>query len=159
MAGEVAVLPGRFKRGGPLRVPMAEMRLTVTHTGKGHEVECRTPEGATITFDGDGGTFGGTPMQHVLSALAACALMDVHIILAKKRLAFSNLRAECVASRQKEDQVNPFTGVKLVFRVDGDVPTKAFEDAVKLSVEKYCSVGATLARPTPVAHEAHVTPK
>lgn len=159
LAGQGALCPGRFKRGGLLRDPMAEMRLTVTHTGKGHEVQCQTPEGATITFDGDGGTFGGTPMQHLLGAIAACALMDVHVILAKKRLKFANLRAECVASREKVDQVNPFTGVKLVFRVEGEVPAKAFEDAVKLSVEKYCSVGATLARPTPIVHEAHVTPK
>lgn len=135
---------------------MSEMRLTVTHTGTGHAIECKTPQGALITYDGDGGITGGTPMQHLLGAAAACALMDVKVILDKKRLKFSNLRAECVAGRESVGEVNPFTDLRLVFRVDGDVPTKAFEDAVRLAVEKYCSVAATLARPTPVTHEARV---
>lgn len=143
-------------RGRALGSPMAEMRLTVTHSGKGNALDCLTPEGASITFDAGGGKHGGSPMQHLLAASGACALLDVQAILEKKRLTFSNLRVECVGTRTKVDQVNPFTDVKLVFRVEGDVPQKAFQDAVRLSVEKYCSVGATLARPTPIAFEAVV---
>lgn len=123
---------------------MSELRLVVRHTGEGHAVACESPAGGTITFDGEGGAFGATPMQHLLSALAACTLMDVAVILRKKRLAFSNLRAEAFGTRPDEGHPKPFTGVRLVFRVDGGVPVKAFEDAVRLSYEKYCNVGATL---------------
>lgn len=138
---------------------MAEMVLTVTHTGAGNALACTTPQGATMTFDGDGGATGATPMQHLLASVGACALMDVQHILAKKRLAFSNLRVECVGARPDDATPKPFLGVKLRFLVDGDVPAKAFDDAVRLSVEKYCSVGATLEKPRPVTFEAHVTKK
>lgn len=136
---------------------MAEMRLTVRHTGKGNAMECTTPQGVTMTFDDpDAGAHGASPMQHLLAALGACALMDVEVILRKKRLAFSDLRVECVGQRPDGVHPRPFEDVRLVFRVAGDVPAKAFEDAVRLSVEKYCSVGATVEKGAPVRFEAVV---
>lgn len=134
---------------------MGEMRLTVTHTGKGSDMECQTPQGAHVRFsDPDESTFGASPMQSLLASIGACALMDVDVILRKKRLDFQNLRVECVGARPDEGHPKPFLGVKLVFRLDGDVPQKAFDDAVRLSVEKYCSVGATVMKGAPVAFEA-----
>lgn len=135
---------------------MAEMRLTVKHTGTGNQVESTTEGGARMTFDGDGGTYGATPMQHLLASIAACSLMDVDIILKKKRLSYQNLRAECVGVRPDTGTPKPFRSVKLVFRVEGEVPDKAFEDAVRLSVEKYCSVGDTVKHGAPIAWEARV---
>lgn len=134
---------------------MGEMKLTVTHTGKGNALECATPEGARLTFD-SGGEHGASPMQHLLAAVGACALMDVDIILRKKRLDYRNLRVECAGERPDEGTPKPFLGVKLVFRLDGDVPQKAFDDAVRLSVEKYCSVGRTVEKGAPLAFEARV---
>lgn len=135
---------------------MGEMRLTVRHTGKGNGIECTTPRGLTMTFDGSEGAHGPTPMEHLLAALGACSLMDVEVILRKKRLSFSDLRVDLVGERREEGEVNPFVGMRLVFRVAGDVPQKAFDDACRLSVEKYCSVGATLQKQPPVAWEAVV---
>ena len=133
------------------------MRLIVAHTGKGSDMECRTPQGAVLRFsDPDESTFGASPMQALLASIGACALMDVDVILRKKRLAYANLRVECVGARPDEGHPKPFLDVKLVFRVDGDVPAKAFEDAVRLSVEKYCSVGATVTKGAPLAFEAQV---
>jgi putative redox protein len=135
---------------------MAEMRLSVKHTGDGHHITCENEAGGKMAFDGGDGAWAPTPMQHLLAAAGACALMDVEVILRKKRLAFRDLRVECVGQREKRGEVNPFTSMRLVFRVEGDVPAKAFEDAVRLSVEKYCSVGATIEKGVPIAHEAHV---
>ena len=133
------------------------MRLTVTHAGKGSDMECRTPQGALMRFsDPDASTFGASPMQALLASIGACALMDVDVILRKKRLAFSDLRVECVGARADEGHPKPFLDVKLLFRVEGDVPPKAFDDAVRLSVEKYCSVGATVTKGAPLAFEARV---
>lgn len=123
---------------------MSEIRLEVRHSGEGHRITALSPTGGTLTFDGEGGTFGATPMQHLLAALGACTLMDVALILRKKRIPFSNLRVEAVGLRPDEGHPKPFTGVRLLFDVEGDVPAKAFDDAVRLSFEKYCNVGATL---------------
>lgn len=134
---------------------MAEMRLTVVHTGKGSAMECTTPQGVTMTFDDpDEGTHGGSPMQHLLAAVGACALVDVAVILRKKRLTFRDLRVECVGARRDEPYPRVFTDVKLVFRVEGDVPQRTFDDVVKLSVDKYCSVAGSLREGAPVRYEA-----
>lgn len=118
---------------------------------------CTTPQGVTMWFaDPDESKVGASPMQHLLAAIGACALMDVDIILRKKRLTFTDLRVDCVGARADEGSPKPFLGVKLVFRVEGDVPTKAFDDAVRLAVDKYCSVGATVKAGAPVEFEAKV---
>lgn len=145
-----------FKSGAVLAPDMAEMRLTVAHTGNGMALECVTPQGARIGFDDSDAGTTGSPVQHLLASLGACALMDVDIILRKKRLTFSNLRVECVAQRPDEGTPKPLLDVKLLFRVDGDVPTKAFDDAVRLSVERYCSVGETIRKGAPISFEARV---
>ncbi|HUR67841.1 MAG TPA: OsmC family protein [Candidatus Thermoplasmatota archaeon] len=133
---------------------MGEMRLTVATTGKGNALECRTPQGAVIGFDDTDAGTTGSPVQHLLASIGACALMDVDVILRKKRLAYSGLRVECVGQRPDEGTPKPFLDVKLVFRVKGEVPPKAFDDAVRLSVEKYCSVGETVRNGAPIAFEA-----
>lgn len=136
---------------------MGEMRLTVAHTGPGSGMECTTPQGVTMTFDDpDTGRHGASPVQHLLAAIGACALVDVDIFLRKKRLAFTNLRVECVAQRREEPYPRVFTSVKLVFHVEGAVPQKAFDDVVRLAVEKYCTVAGTVAAGAPVSFEAVV---
>lgn len=139
---------------------MGEMILTVRHTGQGDAMECTTPQGATMTFDNpDTGNHGASPMQHLLGAIGACALMDVDIILRKKRLCFSNLRVECVGARRDEPYPRVFTGVRMVFHVEGDVKPDVFADVVRLSVDKYCSVAGTISSGAPVAYESVVAPK
>lgn len=146
-----------FMREALVGMPMAEMRLTVRHTLEGDAMECATPQGSMILFDGtDGPTKTGSPVQHLLAAIGACALLDVNTILVKKRLTFRDLRVECVAQRPDEGTPKPLLDVMLVFRVAGDVPQKAMDDAVRLAVDKYCSVGATVRNGAPVRFEAHV---
>lgn len=135
---------------------MAQMRLMVTHTGKGHAMECRTPQGALIGFDDTDAGTTGSPVQHLVAALGACALYDVDVILRKKRLAFTDLRVECIADRPDEGTPKPLLSTKLVFHVNGDVPVKAFDDAVRLAVERYCSVGETIRKGAPISFEARV---
>lgn len=136
---------------------MAEMRLTVRHTLEGDAMECATPQGATIRMDGtEGHTKTGSPVQHLLASIGACALLDVNTILQKKRLHYSDLRVECVAKRPDEGTPKPLLDVKLVFTVKGDVPQKAMDDAVRLSVDKYCSVGATVRNGAPLEYESRV---
>ena len=134
---------------------MAEKRLSVTHTGTGMVMEARTSGGIALTVDGDGEA-GASPMELLLAATGACALVDVDIILRKKRLVFSDLRVECVGTRPDEGTPKPYHDIRLVFSVKGDVPAKAFDDAVRLSVEKYCSVGETVRKGAPVRYEARV---
>jgi putative redox protein len=84
-----------------------------------------------------------SPMEFVLLALCGCTASDVVGILRKKREAFTGLEVRAEAERF-DGYPAVYTEIKLTYRVTGSVATKAMEDAVRLSKEKYCSVSAML---------------
>ena len=84
-----------------------------------------------------------TPMELVLIALCGCTASDVVGILKKKREAFTSLEVSAEGERA-DGYPAVYTEIKLTYRVGGKVSSKAMEDAVRLSKEKYCSVSAML---------------
>jgi putative redox protein len=46
-----------------------------------------------------------------------------------------------------------FTAIKLLYRVSSTVSSKAMEDAVRLSREKYCSVSQMLSKTAEITDE------
>ena len=83
------------------------------------------------------------PMELVLIGLCACTATDVVSILRKKREPFTSLEVSAEGDRA-EGYPAVYTQIKLTYRVGGKVSSKAMEDAVRLSKEKYCSVSAML---------------
>jgi putative redox protein len=69
--------------------------------------------------------------------------MDVVSILKKQREPLEHLRIEIEGVRAAGTP-SPFTHMKLVFVARGEVDEHKLQRAVSLSVEKYCSVRATL---------------
>lgn len=129
---------------------MAPYELTLTHV-EDDVIETETPSGHTVTFDSkaDPGGQGATPIEMLLASIGACSLMDVAMILEKKRLDPGELQVRVVGQR-REDHPRAFTHVELVYQATGEVPDKAMEQACQLSVEKYCSVLATVREAPPV---------
>jgi len=84
-----------------------------------------------------------SPVEMVLIALCGCTAADVVSILRKKREPFTSVEVHADSERATESP-KIFTKIKLVYRVGGKVSRKSVEDAVRLSVEKYCSVEAML---------------
>src|ERR1700741_3756447 len=84
-----------------------------------------------------------SPMELVLIALCGCTASDVVGILRKKREPFTRLEVSAEGERA-EGYPAVYTHIKLTYRVGGKVSSKAVEDAVRLSKEKYCSVSAML---------------
>jgi putative redox protein len=84
-----------------------------------------------------------TPMELVLIALCGCTASDVVGILRKKREPFTSLEVSAEGERS-EGYPAVYTHIKVTYRVGGKVSSKAMEDAVRLSKEKYCSVSAML---------------
>lgn len=113
--------------------------------------------GGTLVVDGSpeigGEGRGMRPMELLLSALASCSAMDVVSILRQQREPLESLRIEIEGDR-KDATPAPFTAVRLVFVANAQVDAHKLERAVKLAVEKYCSVGATLDPSVAVTWEA-----
>ncbi|HEY4046256.1 MAG TPA: OsmC family protein [Acidobacteriaceae bacterium] len=108
------------------------------------QYETRSESGHKILIDGSPTHDGGpSPMECVLMALCGCTSVDVVSILQKKREPFTGLTVSAIAE-QSPAPPRVFTHIKLVYRVSGKVSSKAMEDAVSLSKNKYCSVSKML---------------
>lgn len=106
--------------------------------------ESGRPDGPTAMFDGKA-VAGQSPVDGLLSALAACSGIDVVDILAKRRTPVSRLTIDVVAQR-REEAPRRLTRVDVEYRVDGDgIELEHASRAVTLAFAKYCSVSASLA--------------
>jgi putative redox protein len=97
-----------------------------------------------ITIDGNSAA-GTSPVELLLVACACCTGADIVGILEKVRVRLDALDIEVVGTR-REDHPRRFTAIqfRLSVRGAGADETKV-RRAVELSLEKYCSVMASLA--------------
>jgi putative redox protein len=124
------------------------MKVVLEQIGSAAFEATASVSGGTLVVDGapdiGGEGKGMRPMELLLAAEASCSAMDViHILRNKQKEPLEHLRVEIEGTRA--DAVpSPFTAIHLVFIARGKIDDHKLERAVKLSVEKYCSVSATL---------------
>jgi putative redox protein len=103
--------------------------------------------GHAIVMDGDpevgGSNTGMRPMELLLVGLGGCAGMDVASILSKKRQPLLGLEIN-VKGQKAGEYPKKFTDIEIEFIAKGKVEEDALKKAIELSMEKYCSVKATL---------------
>ncbi|MBS1232827.1 MAG: OsmC/Ohr family protein [Nitrospirae bacterium] len=104
--------------------------------------------GHAIVMDGDpsvgGHNTGVRPAELLLLGIGGCSGMDVISILRKKRQDVSGLSIH-VRGKKAEDYPRRFTEITLEFVVKGrNISEEAVKRAIDLSMNKYCSVKATL---------------
>jgi len=85
-----------------------------------------------------------SPMEVMLQSLAACSMMDIIAILGKMRKEVVTLDAHLDAERA-EKHPKVFTSIHVSFKLrSADCSQAEFDKAARLSINKYCSVAATL---------------
>ena len=104
--------------------------------------------GHAIVMDGDpevgGSNTAPKPMELLLLGLGGCSGMDVISILRKKRQDITGLEIHIKGTRADTYPKN-FTEIDLEFIVNGkNISEDAVKRSIELSVNKYCSVKATL---------------
>ena len=110
------------------------------------------PPGPEIDIDTGSEKTAPSPMDLVLIGLCGCTAADVISILRKKREPFTSV--EVLADAEKAPtSPKVYTKIKLIYRVGGPVQLKSIEDAVRLSVDKYCSVEAMLKNTADITFE------
>ncbi len=114
------------------------------------------PIGAGEKVGGDGTGF--RPMELLLASMASCAVIDTVLILKKMQVAFHHIDIEIQGERVDATPA-PFSNIELRFLVRGADPANLAkaEKAVSLSVEKYCSVAASLDPEIAVKHKTEIT--
>jgi putative redox protein len=103
----------------------------------------------TTTTNGPG--VGVGPMNALLCALGACSGMDIVAIMTKRKQKLSSLRIEIRGRRLSSGHPRPFEQIEVKYLFGGKNLTRKYvEEAVNDSIQKYCSVAAT------VSGKAHI---
>lgn len=116
-----------------LTQPLKAERQFVATTGSEHHILLDDPAGGT----------GPKPIELAAVALAGCTAFDVITILRQKyhqKVTGYEVRVE---ADQAERPPQVFTSIRIVHVLTGfEIDRSAVEESIRLSEEKYCSVGA-----------------
>jgi len=127
---------------------LKNMKIHLRRLDDAFHLEASNADGNTVETDASpelgGHGRGMRPMEMLLSSLGACSAIDVVYILKKQRQSLEDIRIAISAEREKDKQPALFTQIHIVFSLYGPVDPEKAERAVRLSMEKYCSVSKIL---------------
>ncbi|TVR87623.1 MAG: OsmC family peroxiredoxin [Saprospirales bacterium] len=118
------------------------MKLIVNNLSNHLEYSVKKENGAEIILNANGK--GISPMDGLLGCVAACSAVDIELILEKMRQKLETLTVEAKGKRADDQTPKFFRKMHLEFKLSGDIKKSAAEKAVRLAVEKYCSVASSL---------------
>jgi putative redox protein len=111
-------------------------------------MEAVNEDGNTISMDGaetiGGHKLGFRPMQLLLAGVGGCSAIDVIMILKKQKQEIESFDVEVEGEREKIEEYSLFRDIVIHFKMKGKIDRDKAERAIKLSLEKYCSVSKTL---------------
>ncbi len=115
---------------------------------KGMQFVGEPSSGHAVVMDADteagGHDSGPRPMEMLLMGAGGCTGMDVISILKKKRQHVTGLEIQ-VKGKKAEDFPKKFTEITIEFIIRGkNIAEEAVRRSIELSMNKYCSVKATL---------------
>ena len=114
-------------------------------------------KGHTVVIAGDQ-DIGISPVELLLHALGGCAMYDVIEIVQKQRATLHQLTVKVEGDRRDETP-RRYTAITMTFTLVADNLSQAQADrAVALSLDKYCSVRATLDPTLPITTIVEVNP-
>jgi putative redox protein len=88
--------------------------------------------------------FGIRPMQMLLMGLGGCSGIDIISILKKQRQPVEGFRMLIEGEREPGKEPSLWQTINLVIELKGTIDPDKAQKACELSMEKYCSVAATL---------------
>ncbi len=104
--------------------------------------------GNTVESDGSpkigGHNKAMRPMQMVLAALGSCSSIDVIHLLNKQRQPLDDIKIKVTAQRAEDQVPAVFTDIQVHYHLFGELDEKKVERAVRMSMEKLCSVSKML---------------
>lgn len=126
------------------------MKIRLRLADPPYHLEAVNESGNTVHLDaspGIGGeNRGARPMELMLIGLAGCSGIDVIHMLRKQRQPLEGLEVSVEADRHEDQVPALFREIRVHFRATGPVEPARLERAVRLSMEKYCSVARILER-------------
>lgn len=98
---------------------------------------------------------GFRPMELLLAALGGCSSIDVILILKKQKIVVDSIEVEVNGDRETvgSNSYSLFKNIEVHFIIKGKVELDKVDRAVRLSLEKYCSVAKILEPTTTISHK------
>ena len=110
--------------------------------------EAKDAYGHTVRLDSSpesgGANFGVRPMQMLLMGLGGCSGIDIVSILNKQRQTVEGFHMTIDGEREKGKEPTLWETVNILFDLKGNIDPDKAKKACQLSMDKYCSVAATL---------------
>ncbi|MFM7720197.1 MAG: OsmC family protein [Sediminibacterium sp.] len=123
-------------------------KITLKRTDNDYQFQTLDETGQVMTMDipaDQGGHGNGVrPMQALLSALGGCSGVDVVMILNKQKENIDHYEMVITGERAVGKEPALWEKVHVVFKLKGSMIKEKAEKACALSIDKYCSVAATL---------------
>ncbi|MDO8972000.1 MAG: OsmC family protein [Saprospiraceae bacterium] len=126
------------------------MKIELKRLNEAVHFECTSEEGLRAETDGSpdigGENKAPRPMQLLLMAHASCSAIDVVHLLKKMRQPLTDIRVVADGERATDEVPAVFKKIHLHYILSGQLDEKSAEKAIRLSTDKYCSVGAMLSK-------------
>ena len=110
--------------------------------------EAKDANGNIVRMDSNpesgGKNFGARPMQLLLMGMGGCAGIDIVSILKKQRQTVEGFDIKIEGEREPGVEPSLWKTVNIIFELVGDIDIEKARKACALSMDKYCSVAATL---------------
>src|SRR5437868_12936805 len=123
-------------------------KIELSRVSGDYGFEATDEYGHTIKMDSSpesgGHNFGVRPMQMLLMGLAGCSAIDVISILKKQRQEVKDYKMIVKGEREAGKEPSLWQDIEVEFHIYGEVDEDKAKRAAELSVDKYCSVAATL---------------
>ena len=130
------------------------MKISLKRINENYLFETVNERGNIVLLDNktDEEPKGASPMDLLLRGIAGCSSIDIVMILRKQNHELEDLLVEVDGYREDGAIPNVFKKIHLDFILKGDVPAAKVERAVKLSMDKYCSVSKMLEKAAEISY-------
>lgn len=130
------------------------MKISLKRINENYLFETVNERGNIVLLDNksDEEPKGASPMDLLLRGIAGCSSIDIVMILRKQNHELEDLQVEVDGYREDGAIPNVFKKIHLDFILKGDVPAAKVERAVKLSMDKYCSVSKMLEKAAEISY-------
>jgi putative redox protein len=122
--------------------------IEITRVDDAFAMEARDANGHSLRMDAataiGGHESGIRPMQTLLMGLGGCSSVDVISILKKQKQEVTSFRMQVEGERESGKEPSLWKKAHIRFFLEGNIDKEKAERACALSIDKYCSVAATL---------------
>lgn len=136
------------------------MKINIHRLNDAFLFEAKNEQGKTMQMDANpevgGGDLAFRPVQALVASLGGCSGIDVIMILKKQKQQIDDFDIEIGVERATDQTPAIVTGLHLKFKLKGKIDADKLDKAIKLSLEKYCTVAKMLEKTAKITYSYQI---